>query len=55
MKTKYTCGPNAVLDIRYRQNCSNVWRAICHVWEDIDSNISWTIQNGNDILFWKDR
>ncbi|PNX99445.1 hypothetical protein L195_g022710 [Trifolium pratense] len=54
MKAKYTCGPNALPDIRLRHHCSNILEVICHVWEDAETNISWTIQNGKDIRFWKD-
>lgn len=55
MKAKYGCGPNAFLDIRMKQKCTNTWKAICSVWEDASTNISWSIQNGKDVRFWKDR
>jgi len=43
MKARYGCGPNAFPDIHMKQKCTNTWRAICNVWEDASTNISWSI------------
>ena len=29
-------------------------KSICHVWHTVNHNISWNIENGRHILFWKD-
>jgi mannosylglycoprotein endo-beta-mannosidase len=56
IKAKYSCGLNVCPNIvSLKHQCSNIWRAICHVWEDVENNITWRIQNGNDIRFWKDK
>jgi hypothetical protein len=43
MKAKYNCGPNVCPNVILKYQCSNIWRAICHIWEDVEKNITWRI------------
>lgn len=54
MRTKYSCGVQAVPEIKARNNASPTWRAIVNAWKDVDRNISWVINDGRNARFWRD-
>lgn len=38
-----------------RSSCSAIWRAITDVWPTVTENITWSLQNGSSIRFWKEQ
>jgi hypothetical protein len=54
MRAKYSCGNLIIPTVNNRSNSTPTWKAIVNVWEDVTRNITWCIQNGHHVRFWKD-
>jgi hypothetical protein len=54
MRAKYSCGNLIIPSVNNRSISSSTWKAIVSVWEDVSNNITWCIQNGHHVRFWKD-
>lgn len=54
MKKKYKAGPYQMSKVKSCTRSSPTWRAICQVWPTVSHNISWVVNNGEHVRFWKD-
>lgn len=54
MKAKYSCGPKIIPDVVIRSRVSHTWRPIAGVWDILLDNLTWVIQNDQDVRFWQD-
>lgn len=55
MSAKYSCGPHSLPQVNPGNSCSNIWRAIFGIWPTVKENISWSLGNGDDVRFRKER
>ena len=51
LRTKYKCGPLAILTFQMRIGDSNLWQGVCGVWPEMQNGIRWIIRNGENIRF----
>lgn len=54
LRDKYKCGFAVLPRIKHRQNCSNVWRGITHIWDDFMKGVTWRLGDGRTIRFCQD-
>lgn len=55
IRAKYNCGPFSLPKVSPRSNCSNLWRTLTSNWPEVEDNIYWSVSNGINTWFWKDR
>lgn len=54
LKAKYKFKCEHPTFLLHKPNCSNLWKGICSIWNDVRKGIVWSLSNGNSISFWLD-
>lgn len=55
MRAKYQCSSQLLRKVGLKSNSSDIWKAINKAWLQVEPNLAWSVRNGQDTRFWKDR
>lgn len=55
MRAKYQCGSLLLPKVSMKVNSPSIWKSMVKIWKIVEDNTHWSVRNGQDTRFWRDR